>query len=396
MEMGKKELRTNIIKYYLFNFFNGLQFTGPIFVLYLLSNHLTLTQVAILSSIQAIIIGFFEIPSGAIADIFGKKKTLIFAGIVGLGGSIVYAFNYSFIGFIIADILWGLFLSFKSGADSAWLYDTLKNLKLEKNFKKISGRGNLIMGISMFLSQGAITLFAVENYRIAFLLMIPVSALILLTFLTYKEPKVSRKQINNASEILTHTISSLKIIIKNKFLNCLFIFLILESIVGSTYYFLLLQPYLELIKYPIALLGILWAITGLLTGIGSYFSSPIENKLGKKIIIYTAPLIIFSPILILGLTNSLVIAIISILFAQFTIGIYYVIFEDYIHQKVESTRRATILSSKNFLRNIFLVVFYPIIGLIADKMSIHYALLIPAGLAIAISYIVLIIYNKNI
>jgi MFS family permease len=394
---NRKVLQNNIIKFYFSQFFDGLQFTGPIFVLFLLSNNLTFAQVAILSSIQAIIIGFFEIPSGTFADLFGKKRALIFAGIMGLIGSIVYAFNSSFTAFIVADIAWALFLSFRSGADSAWLYDTLKNLKQENNFKKINGKGTLIKGTSLFLSQGAITFFAVKDYRIAFFLMIPVSILILLTFLTYKEPEdIGKKQIRNIKYFLIHTIDSFKIIIKNKFLNCLFIFLILESIIGSTYYFLLLQPYLKSIKYPIVLLGILWAVTGLLTSIGAYFSDPIERKLGKKIIMYTAPIIIFLPIFILGLTNSLGIAISSIIFAQFTIGIYYVIFEDYIHKEVESSRRATILSSKNFLRNIFLVIFYPLIGLLADKMSLHYALLIPAGIAIFISYLLLTIYRKEI
>src|SRR3989344_5911729 len=132
-----KFLKRNILKYYLSQFLFGIQFTAPIFILFLLANDLTLTEIAILGSLQAILIGFFEIPSGVLADFFGRKRVLIFAGFMALFGATVYSISHSFYTFLIADVFYALALSFKSGSDVSWIYDTLKNLKLENKFKRI-------------------------------------------------------------------------------------------------------------------------------------------------------------------------------------------------------------------------------------------------------------------
>lgn len=306
-------------------------------------------------------------------------------------GIIIYSIGNSFYIFLIADLFYALALSFKSGTDVSWIYDTLKQLKLEERFKKVKGNGALINAISLFVSQSAITLFLVKDYRIYFVLMIPVTVFILATIFTYNEPKISLiKDVKIKREFKSHLVDSFNVVKKNNLLVYLFTFLALESIIGSTYYFLLLQPYLETINYPLALFGILWGTTGLLTGIGSYFSDPIEAVVGKKFIIYTAPLIIFLPILSLGLIHSLIIALLLILFAQLTIGIYYVVFEDYINKEISSDKRATILSSKNFFRYVAWGSLGPLIGFIADKISINYAFLISGLLGLIISYLLIL------
>ena len=389
-----KFLKRNILKYYLSQFLFGIQFTAPIFILFLLANDLTLTEIAILGSLQAILIGFFEIPSGVLADFFGRKRVLIFAGFMALFGATVYSISHSFYTFLIADVFYALALSFKSGSDVSWIYDTLKNLKLENKFKRIKGKGDLINAVALFLSQGSITIFLVKDYRTYFILMIPITLLIVITIFSYREPAIHlTKDIKIKREFKTHLINSFKIIKNNHFLSYIFLFLILESIIGSAYYFLLLQPYLEIIKYPLTLFGLLWAVTGLLTGIGSYFSDPIESIVGKRFIIYTAPIIIFLPILFLGLTHSIIPALCLILFAQFTIGIYYVVFEDYINKEISSDKRATILSSKNFFRYIAWGALGPLIGYIADKFSINYTFLILGVSGLVISYLTILIFR---
>ena len=152
---NNQELQKNIIKFYISQFLAGMQFTSPIIVLYFLSNGLSLSQVAILTSIHTLIIAFFEIPSGAIADIFGRKRTLVFAGLMAVIGSVTFAFSHSFLSFVLAEAFFALFISFTSGTDTAWLYDTLKNLKSQSKFKEISGRGSLIKSVVLFISQGA-------------------------------------------------------------------------------------------------------------------------------------------------------------------------------------------------------------------------------------------------
>lgn len=52
-------LKKNISKYYISQFLLGIEFTAPIFVLFLLANNLSLTQIAILQGFSGNINKFF-------------------------------------------------------------------------------------------------------------------------------------------------------------------------------------------------------------------------------------------------------------------------------------------------------------------------------------------------
>ena len=110
-------------------------------------NGLTYSQIAILKAIYSISIVVLEIPSGYLADVLGRKKTLIIGTILGFIGFFTYSISYGLIGFIIAEIILGFGQSLISGADSAMLYDTLDDLGKKDEYTKYEGRvisiGNL-------------------------------------------------------------------------------------------------------------------------------------------------------------------------------------------------------------------------------------------------------------
>lgn len=78
-----------------------------------------------------------EVPSGAIADLLGKRKTLLFALILAGAGGIMMGFAQNFwhlaIAFVIAQTGW----SFYSGAGEAFAYDSLAENKEEIHYDKV-------------------------------------------------------------------------------------------------------------------------------------------------------------------------------------------------------------------------------------------------------------------
>ena len=129
--------KSNINLFYLFKIVNSLELTLSIFVLFMLANKLTMTQVMILETIFIICVLLFEIPSGAFADLYGRKLALAISMILISFSLVIFGLGTNFWIFLIAQIINSLGTAFSSGADSAFLYDSLKEIKKEKDYSKI-------------------------------------------------------------------------------------------------------------------------------------------------------------------------------------------------------------------------------------------------------------------
>ena len=78
----------------------------------------------------AVLSGFiFEVPSGAVADLLGKKKTLQLAFLVGALGSLTMALSQNLNHLTISTIICALCHALFSGTNQALIYDSLKQIK---------------------------------------------------------------------------------------------------------------------------------------------------------------------------------------------------------------------------------------------------------------------------
>ena len=96
------------------NFISGIVFLVPIITLYYQYTDLSLFNIIILSNIYTLTIFVFEIPTSVWADTTGLKKSLIVSVICNFISALLILFFPSFLGFIIAAIFSGLYLSFWS------------------------------------------------------------------------------------------------------------------------------------------------------------------------------------------------------------------------------------------------------------------------------------------
>ena len=69
----KKSLRRNIKLNYIFIFLNRLDLTQGVWMLYLANKGLSLAKLGLLEGIFHITSFFMEVPTGAVADIYGRK-----------------------------------------------------------------------------------------------------------------------------------------------------------------------------------------------------------------------------------------------------------------------------------------------------------------------------------
>ena len=110
--------------------------TMPILMIFYADMGFTTEQSFILKACYSISIVIFEIPSGYAADVWGRKITIIIGSVLGCFGFVIYSLFSGFYMFMSAEIVLGIGMSMISGADSAMIYDTLKEHQAEKDFMK--------------------------------------------------------------------------------------------------------------------------------------------------------------------------------------------------------------------------------------------------------------------
>ena len=107
------------------------RFYYPVFTILFLDFGLTIAQFSILNAVWAATIVLAEVPSGALADIVGRKRLLVFATLVMIFEIGIISFmprtnpSMVFIIFLINRVLSGLAEAAASGADEALAYDSL-------------------------------------------------------------------------------------------------------------------------------------------------------------------------------------------------------------------------------------------------------------------------------
>jgi len=155
----QRKLQGNLRRFMLFRLLYTACFYYPVFTILFLDYGLSLEQFAILNSVWAVSIAVAEVPSGAMADIVGKKALLIFAAglMVVEMALIVFApigtSSLLFWMFLGNRVCSGLSEAAASGADEALAYDSLKALGREDEWAALLERTTFVVSIGFFTTM---------------------------------------------------------------------------------------------------------------------------------------------------------------------------------------------------------------------------------------------------
>ena len=101
-------------------------FLAPVYPLFLLSRGLDLFQVNVVLAVYLITVFAFEIPTGAIADRFGRKVSFLLACAVRMVAFTLYYFTESFTDCLLAELVDAVGTTLASGALEAWAVDGVR------------------------------------------------------------------------------------------------------------------------------------------------------------------------------------------------------------------------------------------------------------------------------
>jgi len=126
-----------------------------IWVIYLTTErHLTVGEVLLFQAIYSAVVIAAEVPTGIVADRWGRRLSVLLGCAVGAGAMLTFGLAHTVPLLLLSYALFSVASALFSGADSALLFDTLRGLGRDGEFTRWQARERVIAGAS----TGAYTL----------------------------------------------------------------------------------------------------------------------------------------------------------------------------------------------------------------------------------------------
>jgi len=228
----------------------------PIFFLYF-SSILTLKEVLLLESIYYIAVVILEVPTGYFSDVVGRKKTLVLGSVFLCVACLFYIWGANFWILMLGQLGFALHMSFVSGTNTVFHYESLLDLGLEKTYGDKEASVNklgMIAGGTAALVGGLISTFGLKYAYIVTLGPAIISLIIALRFVEPRHIKSEGGAMSNMLQQLTSTASHLRL----RPLGWIFLFYVLTFAVTHVPYEFY-QPYIQLLSDGDMLFG--WSVT---------------------------------------------------------------------------------------------------------------------------------------
>lgn len=185
--------RRNLFINYASRCFSNLAFTMPVWIAYY-RGFITAGELSLLIAAEFSLRIILEIPSGAVADLLGRKWTVAIGHIFGAIGTFAILLMTDFWGLLLLRPFHAIADAFISGADEALVYDSMKQDGVEGNYRAIYSKGMIFAQIALVV--GALTgghLYVV-NHSLPFIALSVATFIAFVLTLFYIEPKIDSEK----------------------------------------------------------------------------------------------------------------------------------------------------------------------------------------------------------
>lgn len=359
---------------YYFNFFWLIQ------NVYFLNNGLNFKQLSILLGVWSLSVIVFEIPSGILADRFGRKSIILLGKLGFLLGILSFIYLKNFPGFLLGMIFWGIHESFISGALEALVYDYIKVNNNENLFNRVLtiatvsrevglGLGVLIAGV---ITQIGINYNLIGSVIIAFLgcaisFMLPNPK----PFAQSQETKLLHFFNNAWSKVKTDT-NLVNILVFT-------LFVLVSYQVISEYFVVSLKE----LNLNFSVIGILAFLEMMFFSFGASIANRMSTKFYEKSYAILSLLMGFGVLFLT--TTALIIVIVAWMVLRVVKANSEIISNTDWQTRVDSRDRATTTSIRSFMGNIWYMPLAYLFGALADHSGLFNAFYLIAGTSLLYS-----------
>ncbi|HRI05789.1 MAG TPA: MFS transporter [Candidatus Dojkabacteria bacterium] len=134
----------NIKIYYLSQLFHSMVFTAPIWIVFYTLRGVSEAEISLIMTFAYIMQMVWELPSGALADLIGRRTILVISFIISSLSYISFFYAEGFIWFLVLNLIMSIGDSFRSGSEEALIYDSFKQDGKEEGISKVFANASAI------------------------------------------------------------------------------------------------------------------------------------------------------------------------------------------------------------------------------------------------------------
>lgn len=351
----------------------------PVLVKFFQERGLDFTEIALLNSVYAITAIAFEVPTGALADRFGRCRAMLLGALLMAIGCVVDYHGHGFWTFALGEGLLALGMTLTSGADSAYLYDLLRSARREHEYRRHEGSATAakLVGTAAALVAGGF--LGRHAPALTYAVTAGVCGAAALVAFAMREPAFSRDTDEGFVPGMAHAARA--VVAQSPLRFAVGFSVLVFTLLRMGIY--LYPAYLDAAGLDVAWIGVTLAVLYLVGAFGAQRIEVIRRVLGEERLVWLLPLALAVSYGLLA--RWFVVWGIALLAVQSMVnGIFSPLSKELINREVEdSGQRATVLSVESMARRLAFGAFAPVAGVLIDGRGLAYGLLLCAGAGVA-------------
>ena len=396
-------IQTRVRRYYAFQVLVAFQLWGPFWSLWLfdrLQNDYFLgTLVDVVFWIVSLLVA---VPAGALADRYGRKRALVLGISIWITGIVLFGFADNFAAFAIANAVWAFGAGFLWGAGSAYLYDTLVEVRAEARYPNVSSKSAMyaFLGTALASVLGGITVATTNDLRLPLILYAIPGLGALVLGLTFQEPSVGRQPEKN---LFAQVVSGARTTAGNRQIVLIILFQVLVGFV--TYMMGFFRPKFmdQVVQGDFLLMGVVYAGFFCIAAASGRTADRLMHRFGESGALAVVFLLVFPPFALIYLVAqgffspdwALVLGVLTQVPDYVFWGIESPLITTIINRRVASNDRATVLAINTFFTTLVIAIAEPGVGQVATTYSVGTGLAVGALAAAFPTGLVLAAYRRS-
>lgn len=381
-------MKKDIIIYYLFSFLLGFYIANGTTVLFERVLGFSYQQIFMIGGAYMLMFILFEVPSGAFADLLGRKKSIALGCFIIALGALATGISTTFWQVFASFFLWALGFSFISGADQALLYDRISDHKIYTR----------VLGHSKFFFLGATALAGILgpylfslNFRYPYLF----SALPFLggslAILFFQEAREKHEfTLKKHWEQIKEGVSFTK---NNKYILWSMGLLALTFAVWYNL-FNSYQPFLIDVGFTIRAFSLILPAIFLCEALGGMIAAKLLDTLGESRVFVFGLLMFGLSVGAAGLLNNQL-SLAFLLLYCLLLGVLRTVLSGYANHHIESSHRATVISVQSMVATVAAALSLFLFGFLTDRLGISQLFVILGVITLVCSVALLLVRPRE-